>query len=59
MEKKWREENERIMREHPLQDAIEHPEEPVMTALPPPDEEAARPASAERETAPDPIKPAP
>jgi sec-independent protein translocase protein TatB len=36
MEKKWREENERIMREHPLQDAIEHPVEPMMTPLPPP-----------------------
>jgi sec-independent protein translocase protein TatB len=36
MEKKWREENERIMREHPLQDAIEHPAEPVMTPLPAP-----------------------
>jgi sec-independent protein translocase protein TatB len=38
IEKKWREENERIMREHPLHDAIEHPEEPapVMTALPAP-----------------------
>jgi sec-independent protein translocase protein TatB len=33
IEKKWREENERIMREHPLHDAIEHPPEPVMTAL--------------------------
>ena len=36
IEKKWREENERIMREHPLHDAIEHPDEPVMTALPSP-----------------------
>jgi sec-independent protein translocase protein TatB len=37
IEKKWREENERIMREHPLHDAIEHPDEPpVMTALPAP-----------------------
>ena len=35
IEKKWREENERIMREHPLHDAIEHPEE-AMTALPGP-----------------------
>ena len=35
IEKKWREENERIMREHPLHDAIEHPDEPV--ALPAPD----------------------
>lgn len=35
IEKKWREENERIMREHPLHDAIEHPEEP-MAALPGP-----------------------
>jgi sec-independent protein translocase protein TatB len=38
IEKKWREENERIMREHPLHDAIEHPEEPMMTALPAPAE---------------------
>jgi sec-independent protein translocase protein TatB len=37
IEKKWREENERIMREHPLHDAIEHPAEPVMTALPAPE----------------------
>jgi sec-independent protein translocase protein TatB len=36
IEKKWREENERIMREHPLHDAIEHPDEPVMAALPAP-----------------------
>ena len=36
IEKKWREENERIMREHPLHDAIEHPAEPVTTALPAP-----------------------
>src|SRR4051812_36052185 len=36
IEKKWREENERIMREHPLHDAIEHPDEPV-AALPAPD----------------------
>ena len=36
IEKKWREENERIMREHPLHDAIEHPAEPAMTALPGP-----------------------
>lgn len=35
IEKKWREENERIMREHPLHDAIEHPVEPA--ALPAPD----------------------
>jgi sec-independent protein translocase protein TatB len=28
IEKKWREENERIMREHPLHDAVEHPAEP-------------------------------
>jgi len=34
IEKKWREENERIMREHPLHDAIEHPAEPA--ALPAP-----------------------
>lgn len=34
IEKKWREENERIMREHPLHDAIEHPDEPA--ALPAP-----------------------
>jgi sec-independent protein translocase protein TatB len=36
IEKKWREENERIMREHPLHDAIEHPDGPPMTALPAP-----------------------
>jgi sec-independent protein translocase protein TatB len=35
IEKKWREENERIMREHPLHDAIEHPEDHV-AALPAP-----------------------
>ena len=35
IEKKWREENERIMREHPLHDAIEHPAEPA--ALPAPE----------------------
>jgi sec-independent protein translocase protein TatB len=43
IEKKWREENERIMREHPLHDAIEHPEEPVMTALPSPDTQVHAP----------------
>ncbi|WP_420141620.1 twin-arginine translocase subunit TatB [Sphingomonas sp.] len=37
MEKKWREENERIMREHPLRETIEHAGEPVMTPLPAPD----------------------
>jgi sec-independent protein translocase protein TatB len=37
IEKKWREENERIMREHPLHDAIEHPPEPpAPPALPMP-----------------------
>lgn len=36
IEKKWREENERIMREHPLHDAIEHPDEPELPALPSP-----------------------
>jgi sec-independent protein translocase protein TatB len=51
IEKKWREENERIMREHPLHDAIEHPaDEPVMTALP---------APAAQEDADSPIEPAP
>ncbi|WP_420137339.1 Sec-independent protein translocase subunit TatA/TatB [Sphingomonas sp.] len=39
IEKKWREENERIMREHPLHDAIEHPDEP-MAALPGPASDA-------------------
>ena len=39
IEKKWREENERIMREHPLHDAIEHPDEPAPPALPAPSEE--------------------
>jgi len=48
IEKKWREENERIMREHPLHDAIEHPAEPVMTALPAPDADmVVEPAPAE------------
>ena len=37
IEKKWREENERIMREHPLTDVIDHPvDPPVMAALPQP-----------------------
>ena len=61
IEKKWREENERIMREHPLHDAIEHPAEPVMTALPAPaDEMLVEPAPAEAiaETA-TPLEPAP
>lgn len=35
IEKKWREENERIMREHPLADAVAHPAETA--ALPAPD----------------------
>ena len=39
IEKKWREENERIMREHPLHDAIEHPAEPA--ALPAPETDPA------------------
>jgi len=58
IEKKWREENERIMREHPLYDAIEHPaEEPAMTALaapaePAPAEVAAVPAATETELSP-------
>ena len=48
IEKKWREENERIMREHPLHDAIEHPaEETVMTALPAPDEAEPSPVYVE------------
>jgi len=48
IEKKWREENERIMREHPLHDAIEHPAEPVMTALPAPEADMiVEPAPAE------------
>jgi sec-independent protein translocase protein TatB len=59
MEKKWREENERIMREHPLHDAIEHPGEPGMTALPPPEDDAAPPPSPDRETVSDPVRPAP
>ena len=36
MEAQWAKENERIMREHPLHDAIEHPDEPAMAALPSP-----------------------
>ena len=63
IEKKWREENERIMREHPLHDAIEHPEEPVMTALPPPEasveEPPAEPLPQVAETASDLVHPAP
>jgi sec-independent protein translocase protein TatB len=53
MEKKWRAENERIMREHPIQDAIEHPEEPVMTALPAPetDNPADAPPAAQTDVA--------
>ncbi len=52
IEKKWREENERIMREHPLHDAIEHQaDEPVMTALPAP--------AAAQEDVDSPIEPAP
>ena len=48
IEKKWREENERIMREHPLHDAIEHPAEPVMTSLPAPTSDmVVEPAPAE------------
>ena len=59
IEKKWREENERIMREHPLHDAIEHPaEEPVMTALPAPaGETPAYPVQAAQEDADSPIAP--
>ena len=56
IEKKWREENERIMREHPLHDAIEHPAEPVMTALPGPDADMVvepAPAEANAEVAPE------
>lgn len=34
IEKKWRDENERIMREHPLHDAIEHADERATAALP-------------------------
>jgi len=55
IEKKWREENERIMREHPLHDAIEHPAEPVMTALPAPTADMVvepAPAEATAEAAP-------
>jgi sec-independent protein translocase protein TatB len=53
MEKKWREENERIMREHPLQDVIDHASAPVMTPLPAPAESgqpegAPTPASDEK-----------
>ncbi|MBW8745364.1 MAG: twin-arginine translocase subunit TatB [Sphingomonas sp.] len=61
IEKKWREENERIMREHPLHDAIEHPAEPVMTALPAPTADMVvepAPPEAIAETA-SPIEPAP
>lgn len=61
IEKKWREENERIMREHPLHDAIEHPPEaPVMTALPAPvSGMIVEPAPAGADAAPHPPAPAP
>ncbi len=60
IEKKWREENERIMREHPLHDAIEHPAEPVMTALPAPTADmVVEPAPAEADEAAPPAEPAP
>ncbi len=36
MEKKWREENERIMREHPMSPGAEAPPEAPTEALPPP-----------------------
>lgn len=57
IEKKWREENERIMREHPLHDAIEHPAEPAALPAPEIDPTAgmiveAAPAEALAETAP-------
>jgi sec-independent protein translocase protein TatB len=57
IEKKWREENERIMREHPLHDAIEHPTEPAALAAPQPDPSAdmivePAPAEAAAEAAP-------
>jgi sec-independent protein translocase protein TatB len=59
IEKKWREENERIMREHPLHDAIEHPiDEPVMTALPAPAGETPNyPVPTAQEDADSPIEP--
>jgi sec-independent protein translocase protein TatB len=44
MEKKWREENERIMREHPMSPGTEAPPEhtpDAQAALPPPTEPAA------------------
>ena len=60
IEKKWREENERIMREHPLQDAIEHPaEEPVMALPAPAGETPIYPAPAAQEDGDSPIEPAP
>jgi sec-independent protein translocase protein TatB len=49
IEKKWREENERIMREHPLHDAIEHPVLPAdagETGLPAEAGETVLPADA-------------
>ena len=57
IEKKWREENERIMREHPLHDAIEHPAEPAALPAPETDPVAGMivepaPAEALVETAP-------
>jgi len=60
IEKKWREENERIMREHPLHDAIEHPAEPVMTALPAPTADmVVEPAPPEAIAEAAPVEPAP
>jgi len=61
IEKKWREENERIMREHPLEAVIEHPADPpMMTALPAPNDDVplSAPATAENGTELPPLPPA-
>ena len=57
IEKKWREENERIMREHPLHDSIEHPADPAALPAPQADPTAgmiveAAPSEASVETGP-------
>ncbi len=50
MEKKWKAENERIMREHPP--TADYPDPPVTPALPPPEEEAADDAGPQQTTKP-------
>ena len=50
MEKKWKAENERIMREHPP--TADYPDPPMTQALPPPEEEAADDAGPQQTTKP-------